>query len=235
MHLAKPDKRIQAIYNLVPKCDIAADIGADHGKLSAMLLTNNVCKKMIISDISSPSLDKAIRIIRKLSLEDRADFITADGLDALQNNVDCVVIAGMGGDTISNILISGQKKLATAKLVLSANTRLELLRRTLYGIDYHCKSEILIEAGNRIYCIFEATHGSEKLNDEQYYIGSGIYNSEYDVSLKYLLAKKRLIETALQGIQNSVNNNKELLFGHKQHLAWIKAAIIKIQETKGSK
>ena len=58
------DARLQAVAALFTPCETGADIGADHGKLSCYLLAHNICKKMIVTDISAGSLSKAKQLLR---------------------------------------------------------------------------------------------------------------------------------------------------------------------------
>ena len=92
------DKRLSAVAGLFPVCKYGVDIGADHGRLACWLLGQGICQRMIISDISPDSLNKARRLLARHGLHNRADFVVADGLAAVTKRVDTVVIAGIGGD-----------------------------------------------------------------------------------------------------------------------------------------
>ena len=55
-------KRLQEIYDLIPSCQIVADIGTDHGFIPEKLLLEKKCQKVIASDISKQSLSKTIEV-----------------------------------------------------------------------------------------------------------------------------------------------------------------------------
>jgi tRNA (adenine22-N1)-methyltransferase len=85
-----------------------ADIGTDHGFLPIELVRSSKCPKVIMTDISQPSLNKSIQNAKdSLTGEElaRADFRCGDGLRTLKpGEVNAVVIAGMGGKTIVEML-----------------------------------------------------------------------------------------------------------------------------------
>ena len=134
MRLPTLDERLQAAADLFTACDIGADIGADHGRLSCYLLHHQVCGRMIVSDVSADSLMKARRLLALHGLDERADFRVADGLDTLDAPVNCLAICGMGGRLMGDILLRGRQKLQGASLVLSCHTEIPLLRQILSRI-----------------------------------------------------------------------------------------------------
>ena len=95
-------KRLLTIANLVDR-DKICDVGCDHGKLSKYLLDQNIVKEVIISDISKPSLQKAVDLLQNAGYH--FDAIVCDGLLGYANKqVDQCIIAGMGGDEIIKII-----------------------------------------------------------------------------------------------------------------------------------
>ena len=59
--MSKLSKRLQVIADLVNKNNVC-DVGCDHGKLVEYLLSNKIVDYAIVSDISQPSLNKAIEL-----------------------------------------------------------------------------------------------------------------------------------------------------------------------------
>ena len=140
MRYPQLDERLQAAADLFSACEIGADIGADHGRLSCFLLYSGKCSRMLVSDISADSLQKARDLMQLHSLSDRTDFCVADGLASLktaQGKVGCAAICGMGGALISRILHAGQNDLGDTSLVLSSHTDIPMVRQTLMEIGYH--------------------------------------------------------------------------------------------------
>ena len=81
-----------------------ADIGCDHGKLVDDLFKTGRIEYALMSDISEPSVNKAVTLLNKSSFN--FDYAVADGLDAIrpEQNIDEVIISGMGGLEIIKIL-----------------------------------------------------------------------------------------------------------------------------------
>ena len=129
----------------------AADVGCDHGYLTAALLERCPRLTMLASDVSGPSLEKARRLLASLGLEERAVLREADGLDALKGPVCAVVIAGMGAQTILRILRAGREKLGGAAVIVQANTDLPELRAGLAGMGLGIEREAFCEAAGRRY------------------------------------------------------------------------------------
>ena len=129
----------------------AADVGCDHGYLTAALLERCPRLTMLASDVSGPSLEKARCLLTRLGLDGRAELREADGLDALEGPVCAVVIAGMGAQTILGILRAGREKLGGAAVIVQANTDLPELRAGLADIGLRIEREAFCEAAGRRY------------------------------------------------------------------------------------
>lgn len=96
-------KRLSAVASEVDGKSMA-DVGCDHGKVSMACLLSGKVEKVIACDISSKSLQKAIDLAEKLNVKN-IEFRVGNGLQVISDGeVDCVVIAGMGGIEIMNIL-----------------------------------------------------------------------------------------------------------------------------------
>lgn len=185
--LPQLDARLQCLADLVPPCDIAADIGADHGRLACYLLARNVCRRMIVNDISEDSLSKSRRLLELHGLSARASLIRADGLDALTEPVSAVVIAGMGGRTIAEI-IQKHEKIGSARLIVSAHTEMHMLRERLYEYGFFFEKEVVVRAGGRYYTVLAAKRGPAQYTPSELYLGARLTGS---CVLEYLEWKRR--------------------------------------------
>ncbi len=177
------DARLQTAADLFTACDLGADIGADHGRLSCYLLHHGVCGRMIVSDVSADSLMKARRLLALHGLDERADFRVADGLDALDTPVQCLAICGMGGRLMGEILLRGRQKLQGASLVLSCHTEIPLLRQILSEIGYHLSAERLVRAKGRYYVVMRAEPGEQTYSEKETYLGPVLMRERPDLWL----------------------------------------------------
>lgn len=154
------DERLSMLYDMVPPCTAAADIGADHGFLGARLLESGKCERVEFLDISEPSLQKAWRLIGRCNLMERADFTVGDGAAALKNPADAVIVAGMGAPTISGIIERGLSRLEHSYLVLQPNIGVELLRADLMRMGFAIRDERIVRAAGRRYIALTAEKGT---------------------------------------------------------------------------
>src|SRR5690554_2415658 len=108
----KLTKRLNEIAGMVNNNSIVADIGTDHGYIPKFLIDKEIAKMVIATDISKGSLDKTIGYIEEENLSDYINARLGDGLDPIKPfEVDTIIIAGMGGLLIAEILETNKKKL----------------------------------------------------------------------------------------------------------------------------
>ena len=97
-------KRLKAIARYIEHDAIVYDVGCDHALLSCFLIKNGIARKVYAGDNKKGPLAKAIENIKKEGLEDKVIPILADGLAKAPEDVDTVIIAGMGYHTAIKIL-----------------------------------------------------------------------------------------------------------------------------------
>ena len=136
-------KRLNAIYNLVDYGSSLADIGADHGQLVIELYHNNVCKKIFCNDNKIGPYTILKSNVSKVS-ED-IEVSLSSGIKALPSYIDTLVIAGMGGDLIVDILNKNKEKLNNIfTLILAPNTNACLVRQVVNKLGYKITNEKVI-------------------------------------------------------------------------------------------
>lgn len=203
--------RLLTVAQLMPACDTLYDIGADHGQLSASLLTMGRCRKAVLSDISAPSLKKAQRLFAQQGLE--AEFHVGDGLDGLTPQIDdAVAICGMGASTVLHIL----RKPLPCPVVIQANIHIEYLREGLPNRGLVIQEECIAKEDRRFYVCMLAKPGlGEPETGFEGYIGKGLLKDP--LFFEYMRWRKTVLERALAG-----GSPDELL---KMQLSWVKEAL----------
>ena len=99
------DRRLQTCASMVRENHVLADIGTDHAYLPIWLVKKEVIKKAIASDINMGPLQKAAFNIRRYNVGKQVDARLSDGLELIfPNEADDIVIAGMGGELIADII-----------------------------------------------------------------------------------------------------------------------------------
>ena len=105
--MEKLDSRLAAAADFVGYGTVAADIGTDHGYLVCWLVENGVCKRAYATDINEKPLESAKALIAEKGLGDKIETRLTNGLNGLPSEeINEVLICGMGGETIMGILAS---------------------------------------------------------------------------------------------------------------------------------
>ena len=169
----KLSKRLEVVASYINDNSKIIDIGCDHGLLSIYLAKkyNNI--KIIASDINKNALGTAIKNIRKEHLEDRIETRLGRGLDVVTpEEIDTIVIAGMGANTIVGILKYSTDKLINVKnIIIQSNTDLYFLRKDVTKLGYCIEDESLVEDANIIYTVIKFSKGKKKYNYKELYLG----------------------------------------------------------------
>ena len=172
--MIKISKRLEAISSLVPINSNIIDIGCDHALLDIYLYQKKICNKIIASDINANALNNAKENIKKNNLNDYIETRLGNGLDTLnqEDNINTIIISGMGGHTIIGILKNNLKKLNSINtIIIQSNTKLEFLRREITKLNYQIEDEIMIEDNKKIYTIIKLIKGKKKYTKKELYFG----------------------------------------------------------------
>ncbi|MBR6705806.1 MAG: SAM-dependent methyltransferase [Clostridia bacterium] len=188
------DNRLGSVLDIFPSCRLAADIGADHGKLALALVSEGKAEKVIVTDISRDSLRKAETLFAAHNASHLAVFVLGDGMTVLPETPDAVSMCGMGGKTISRILENGIPRIYGAEVILSPHTEIPIVRQTVYRLGYHITSERCVVASGRFYVILSAKPGHETISEEEMELGPCLYRHRDDPVVKdYYLWRAKVL------------------------------------------
>ena len=96
------NKRIKTISSYINEDDKVADIGCDQALLSELLAKRKIYS--VASDIKENIVLNAKKRLENLNLDNYVNFIISDGLDNIPNDIDALVLSGMGTYTILKII-----------------------------------------------------------------------------------------------------------------------------------
>nr|WP_317331677.1 class I SAM-dependent methyltransferase [uncultured Romboutsia sp.] len=186
--------RLLKIASLVTKGKKVADIGTDHGYIPVYLLNKGYIDFAILADVNKGPLENAKSEVRHNNLTDKVDLRLGSGIEVLnENEVDEVIIAGMGGILISELL-EAKKSVAhnLDKLILQPMQAQGELRKYLLNNGYEILDEALVKEDFRIYEIIVAKYTSKNtsVEDEIYYeVGKKLIENK-DLLLNEFIDKK---------------------------------------------
>lgn len=142
--------RLESIIELVPRGEICADIGCDHGFTSIELIDRNISPSVIASDLREGPLASARENVRNAGLEDKISLRISDGFDAYKpGEVTTAVIAGMGGVLIKDMLIKGKEcVMKMGAFVVQPQSNIPEFRNFLRLNGYEIeKNAVVLDAG----------------------------------------------------------------------------------------
>jgi tRNA (adenine22-N1)-methyltransferase len=150
-------ERLMKIADFVPNNTVVADIGADHGKLLVSLAEQGKIISGIAGELNEGPWKNATNFVRKAGFDDVIDVRLGNGLAVIQEQVDVIVIAGMGGALIASILEAGQEKLTgVSRLILQANIGEHRVREWLDTHQWSLVAEEIVCEDNIYYEILVA-------------------------------------------------------------------------------
>lgn len=183
-----------ASFVLNSSCKTIIDVGCDHALLDIYLLQNNDKLKVIASDINKGPLEKAKENIIKYSFLNKIELRLTDGISSIDNNVDTVVISGMGKETIVEILSKDLSKISNVNnLIISSNNKFHKLREEICKLGFLLEDEKIIYEDGKFYIIMKFIKGKSNYSSKELYFGPCLLknkDSDFYKYFKYLLEEK---------------------------------------------
>lgn len=195
--------RLQLLADMVPPGSRLADVGTDHGYLPVRLLQQGRIPCAIASDIRPEPLAHARQSAQEYGVAG-IDFRLCGGLDAIRpTEVDTIVIAGMGGETIQRILQAAPwTKSDRYTLLLQPMTKTELLRGWLAEQGYRFVKERLVWDKDFLYPVMQLTAGEQAALTPLQRL-AGVVLSEDPLYGEYLSQHIARLQRAIDGMRRS--------------------------------
>ena len=194
------------------------------------VLQNGVVSAAVAADIRENPLSKAEEFFKKLEILDKVDLKLTDGLDGIDlTSADVIVIAGMGGETISAILASaGAGRLGGKLLILQPMTKLVELKEWIFENGYRILDEKLVKDDGRIYNVLSSSVGKGTApTPGSLYAGEHLFEAADRNLREYLDQTIKKLCTAVRGIEQSGREEDQ------KKLAFYKAALVELKEARG--
>ena len=214
----KISNRLKIIASLVEDDTSIIDIGCDHALLDIFLVLNKNLKRVVASDNKKEPLNSALTNIKKYHLEDKIELSLSDGITNISSDIDTVIISGMGGELIKEIL--DPKYLENVDtLILSPQSDIYEVRVHLNKIGYKFVDEIIIKDQGKYYIIMKLVKGNESLNYGQLKYGPILLKNKDSMFYEYynnILKEKlniidKVPETIKRELLEEIDELNELL------------------------
>lgn len=199
-------KRLKTVAEMVTKGNIVADIGTDHGYVPIYLVKSSICPRAYAMDIHEGPLEIAKKNIEENGLQDSICTILSDGMEKLSCGMaESVIIAGMGGDLMIDILKRGQNIDGVKELILSPHKRIDLVRKYLVEAGWHIVQEKMVTDAGKFYTVIQSVPGREReaYSDEEYFYGKLLLNEKNPILKEYLEKEHGKFSKVLNTMEDS--------------------------------
>lgn len=207
--MIKLSNRLNTVAQLVNRGSSVADVGCDHGYIPVYLIENSIVKHAIACDINEKPLRTCIELVKQCGFESKIECLISDGLDQVKGDrVDDIIIAGMGGELIADIL-SRCDYIQSKHLVLNPMTHPEIARKWLYDNGFEIINDLVVQDAKHYYSVFDAVYTNAFHNKTRtdYYLGNikDFTKREYFEHLLHYLLNKQKGGEDFEDVISSIN------------------------------
>ena len=221
-------KRLLCCATMVQSGSRVADIGTDHGYLGIYLLQSGAARHVIACDLRKDPLENARRNAKLFGVDGEMEFRLSDGLEKiLPDEVDTVVMAGMGGDLIQKILSQCPwRKREGLQFILQPQSAGNVLRRWLCEDGFEIQREEPVQDGHFLYTVMELRQGEPSpLTPGTEYASPALLASKSPLVGTYLARVENALQETVRGLTNAEKQRPE-------RLSYFRQALLEIQEMR---
>ena len=195
--------RLRLLADWVPLNARLADVGTDHAYLPVWLAVHERVSFAIASDLRKGPLQRARETGARYGAAAGIEYRLGNGLEGIRpDEVDTIVIAGMGGETIAGILAAAPwTREGKYILLLSPHTKSEELRSFLAENGYCIRREELVYDRGTLYPVMEVGAGEMELTLGQKWGGAKLAHDP--LGDRYLIQRIIRLQGAVAGLNRS--------------------------------
>lgn len=211
--MLKLKSRLNMAAQMVRKGSRIADIGTDHAYLPASLILDGSVPCAIAADLRKGPLENAEATVTSYGITDKVELRLSDGLKCINpSEVDDIVIAGMGGILISEILEAAPwVKNRNIQLILQPQSHDEVLRKWLWDNGFKItKEDACFEDGKTYICMATVYTGESSTHSEAEILLGGFITRSDEASVSFCEKKLHRIEVRLEALKKSDSENEEI-------------------------
>lgn len=176
----KLSKRLEMVASFVRQGSIVADIGTDHAYLPVYLISHGISEKAFAADIGRGPLFNAEKTVTEYGLNDKITLVLSDGLKKIDlSAVDTVILAGMGGDLIKDILSCADiEQLKKIHIIAQPQSHAEKVRSFFTHNSFEIEREDICLDSKHVYiCMSASFSGRTEYPCSYEYYGELIKNN----------------------------------------------------------
>lgn len=166
------NNRLKKIADFVPEQAKVMDIGCDHALLDIYLVKHKNISKCVASDVAASPLEAALKNITTYQVKEKIETRLGNGLDVYTEDLDTIIISGLGGKTMQGIFNKHLEYLRTVStIILSPNNYQMDIKKFLCRHGYYIEDEVFIQERKIIYQIIQFKKGKKRYSSLQYFFG----------------------------------------------------------------
>lgn len=191
--------RLTEIAKMVHKGMITADIGTDHAFLPIYLVQHNICNRVYACDIAEGPLKSARENVASVGMQDRIPLILSDGLKNVPEDVNCIVIAGMGFKTAEGILERDFHRLRDFdQIIVEVNRDTIDMRNWIKEKKFFIQDEVYVyDRGHDYVTIAFDTHKSSDYSYSDIILGPVLFLKKEQAYYDYLRRRRDKIKNII--------------------------------------
>ncbi len=205
-------KKIKFIVNQIKENQKVLDVGTDHCLVPIFLKTKYKNILVHASEINPKPLEIAKKNLSSKKIDGVKLFLMNGIEDIDPNFYDIIIISGMGGKTISEII---SKKQFLGSYILHPTNEISFLRKEIENLGMNIIDEYIVKENNFFNIIIKTNFEKTKFSEKELFLGPKIiknknlnYRDEY---FAFLLSKFEKIQ--------KLSNNYDL---YSKEINWIK-------------
>lgn len=222
--------RLNTLAKMVDSGSRVADIGTDHAYLPIELVKNGKIDFAIASDVAAGPLENAKTDIAEAGLSAKIETRLGNGLETVthQDQIDTVVIAGMGGKLMVDILDAAwSKEYQFDTLVLEPNIGEASVRNWLMMHNYQIMDEKLIAEAGHTYELIKAklTDTKRYLSEKEIFFGPFILQEKNPVFYQKWEGQLTYNQKLLQNLNKAKKKDEDRINEVNHHIKLIEEEI----------
>lgn len=187
----KINDRLKHIGDLVEANSFCLDIGCDHAFLDIYLVKQNKNIKAIASDIAEGPVKQARENIKREGLEDTIEVRLGNGLDTYSDEVNTVIIAGMGGRNMIGIFKNNMKVLKKIDTIIVSPNNYQIdVKKFLTKNGFYIDDEELVKEKKFIYQIIKFKRGRKHYTRKEFFFGPVLLKKKGNLFEEYYKREK---------------------------------------------
>ena len=187
----KINDRLKHIGDLVEANSFCLDVGCDHAFLDIYLVKQNKNIKAIASDIAEGPVKQARENIKREGLEKKIEVRQGNGVDTYSDEVNTVIISGMGGRNMIGIFKNNMKVLKKIDTIIVSPNNYQIdVKKFLTKNGFYIDDEGLVKDKKFIYQIIKFKKGKRHYTRREYFFGPVLLKKKGSLFEEYYKREK---------------------------------------------